>query len=307
MKLYIFSPNKKAIFSDLLLSQLENNYEVIFHETPTPLLQHADFINDIDEKVIALDPDYFDWKFTSEDIDLCKNVKAFCLQTTSFSWMDTEHAKERGVPVLNLKGFSREAVAEFAFLLALGVARKLPLLIQAEYKQDFIAHQGIELRGKTAGIIGLGNIGTNIAENCKGFGMKTLYWSKNTRNDKFEYRELVDLLETADVIFVTLAYNQETATILTDELLKKMKSTSIFVSIAHKLFSENTIIEMVQNRNLYGYGTEEENGNPTKIKGNILILPAVAWATNESMSANGEMWTNTILQLKKGAYLNRVN
>jgi lactate dehydrogenase-like 2-hydroxyacid dehydrogenase len=306
MKLYIFSPNKKAIFSDALLAQLSKNYEVVFYETPTPLSEHTDFVNDETEKVVALDPDYFGWRFTKEDVDLCKNVKAFCLQTTSFSWIDTDYAKEKNVPVLNLKGFSSEAVAEFAFMLALGVARKLPLIIQADYKQDFVEHQGIELRGKVAGVIGLGNIGTDIAEKCKGFGMKTLYWSKNTKNEKFEYSELSNLLEVCDVIFVALAQNSNTQNILTDELLRKMKKTGIFVSIAHKVFNEDTIIKMVQDGELYGYGTEEDNGSP-KIKGNILVLPAVAWATNESMSLNGEMWVNSILELKKDIFVNKVS
>lgn len=306
MKLYIFSPNKEAIFDQNLEQKLKENFEVIFYTSPKPLPEHIDFIDDASEKVVALDPDYFGWKFTAEDIDLMKNVKAICLQTTSFSWIDTKHANAKNIPVLNLKGFSSEAVAEFAFMLALGVARKLPLIIQADYKQDFITHQGVELRGKTAGIIGLGRIGTSIANNCKGFGMTVQYWSKNSKDSDFQYSELETLLETSDVIFIALAQNDETSHILTDQLLRKMKKDCIFVSIAHKVFNEELIVKMVQDGDLYGYGTEEDNGSPTKIKGNILVLPAVAWATKESMTKNGEMWSTSIMKVKENIFLNKV-
>lgn len=306
MKLYIFTPNKDALFTEEIEITLRNNFEVIFYTSPMPLKEHSDFIEDTEEKIIALDPDYFGWNFTAEDIDLMKNVKAICLQTTSFSWIDTKHANAKNIPVLNLKGFSSEAVAEFAFMLGLGVARKLPLIIQADYKQDFVAHQGVELKGRTAGIIGLGRIGTSIAEKCKGFGMQVSYWSKNSKDINFEYKELESLVATSDVIFVALAQNENTQHILTDDLLKTMKKSAIFVSIAHKVFNEGLIIKMVQNGELYGYGTEEDNGSPTKIKGNILILPAVAWATNESMTKNAEMWINSILKANNSEYINQV-
>jgi lactate dehydrogenase-like 2-hydroxyacid dehydrogenase len=306
MKLYIFTPNKEAVFSKTLEQQLAKEFEVIFFTSPKPLSEHTEFVHDETEKIVALDPDYFGWKFTSQDIDLLKNVKAICLQTTSFSWIDTKYANEKNIPVLNLKGFSTEAVTEFAFMLALGVARKLPLIIQADYKQDFVAHQGVELKGKTAGIIGLGRIGKSIAEKCQGFGMTVKYWSKSSRDENLELSELEDIISGSDLIFIALAQNEETAHTLPDELLLKMKKSCIFISIAHKVFNEQLIVKMVQEGQLYGYGTEEDNGNPTTIKGNILILPAVAWATNESMSKNGEMWTISILKAKDGVFLSKV-
>ncbi len=289
--------------------ELKNNFEVIFYTEPKPLKDHLDFLSDLDEKIIALDPDYFDWKFAKEDIYLCENVKAICLQTTSFNWIDTEHAKEKNIPILNLKGFSSEAVSEFAFMLALGVARKLPLIIQSNYKQDFLAHQGMELRCKKAGIVGLGRIGNGIAEKTKAFGMDTFYWSKNSRNENFKYLELEDLFLSCDIIFISLAYNEDTKNILSEKLIKSINKTSILISfnVTKKLINEESVIKMVQDGDLYGYGTEEDNTGPDKIKGNILILPAVAWDTTESLLKSGEMWTDSILKAKEGIFLNRVN
>lgn len=247
MKLYIFTPNKEALFNPELEEKLKDNFDVTFYTEIKPLADHAGFLADESEKVVALDPDFFDWSFKQDKIDMMKNVKAICLQTTSFSWIDSEYAKFKGIPVLNLRGFSQEAVAEYALMLALGVARKMALVAQKGYVQDFVAHQGIELKGRTAGVIGLGRIGTSIANLCSGIGMSVNYWSKDTRNESFAYCKIEELLKTSDVIFVALARNEDTSKILTDELLQTMKKHSIFISIVGNIYNQELIIKMVQN------------------------------------------------------------
>jgi lactate dehydrogenase-like 2-hydroxyacid dehydrogenase len=263
MKLYIFTPNRSALFTPELEAELERNFDVTFYTEIKPLEDHGEFLIDESEKIVALDPDFFDWSFKQDKIDMMKNVKAICLQTTSFSWIDSEYAQSKGIPVLNLRGFSQEAVAEYALFLAFGVARKIALVAQNNYVQDFVAHQGIELKGRTAGVIGLGRIGSSIASLCKGVGMNVQYWSRSTKNDSYQYASIEELLKTSDVVFVSLASNDETIKILTDDLLKTMKSDAIFVSIAHKIYNRDLIIEMVQTNKLYGYGCERDNGSPT--------------------------------------------
>ena len=130
-----------------------------------------------------------------------KNVKAICLQTTSFSWIDVAEAKKQDIPVMNLRGFSTEAVAEWAFMMTVNVARKLPLIIKDGWKQDFSKHQGVELKGKTAGIVGLGTIGTRIAEICNGLGMEVVYWSRKSKDERFSFTELDDLLKKSRFYF----------------------------------------------------------------------------------------------------------
>ncbi len=307
MKLYIFTPNKDALFTQDLEAKLKDNFEVTFYTEIKPFEEHIDFLEDESEKVIALDPDFFDWSFKQDKIDMVKNVKAICLQTTSFSWIDSEYARSKNIPVLNLRGFSQEAVAEYALMLALGVARKIALVAQNEYKQDFIAHQGVELKGKTAGIIGLGRIGTCVANICNGIGMDVKYWSKDTRNESFTYLDIDELLKTSDVIFVTLAQNDDTAKILTDELLQTMKKEALFISIAHKIFNEELVIKMVQDGKLYGYGHETDNANPTLHTGNIYSLPSLAWATKESIELNANMWVDSMIAVSKDEFKNQVN
>jgi glycerate dehydrogenase len=307
MKLYIFTPNKDTLFTTEHILKLENIFEVVFCTDVKSISDYTDFVLDTSEKIVALDPDLFDWKFTKEDIHTFQNVKAIVLQTTSFSWIDVVCAKEKGIPVMNLRGFSAESVAEYAFMLALGVARKIPLIVQDGYIENFVKHQGIELKRKTAGIIGLGRIGSNIADITNGFGMNTIYWSKNTRDEKYEYKELLELIKTSDVIFLALAQNEDTEKLLTDEMISSMKKSAIFISIVHNIYNHDLVIKMVQEGNLYGYGYEMSKGGPSLLQGNIYALPPLAWATKESMETNANMWVDAMILAGKGEYPTQIN
>ena len=306
MKIFILSPNKKAVFTPELINQLEKSGELIF-ETKPKSFEEISQLFESGQKIIAADPDFFDWKFPVDILDKVPDLKAVCLETTSFSWIDIAYAKEKNIAVTNLRGFSTEAVAEYAFMMTLGAARKLSLVIKDNFKQDFLKDQGIELKGRTMGVIGLGRIGARFGEICEGFGMNVIYWSKNSRNEKWKFVELKELMTAADVIFPALARNNETADLLSDSLLRSMKRSAIFVGVAHGSYNHEVLLEMAKQGQIYGYAFEEENGNPLGLEGNVFALPSIAWATDGSMKANGEMWTASIIAAAKGDYPTRVN
>ncbi len=306
MRVVILSPDKDLSFVKDLQKKLGTKVSVVVKTTPQPIIQIAE-LQDQEEKILALDPDFVDWKFPKECIDTISNLKAICLQTTSFSYIDGGYAAEQGIPVTNLRGFSSRAVAEFAIMMMIGAARKLAVVIKDGFVQDFVKHQGVELQGKRVGIIGLGNIGKNFAELCKGMGMDVVYWSRSARDERFTCIELEELIKTSDVVFPAMAGNKETEKIITDELLSSLKQTAIFVSISHKLYNHDLILHMVKEGRLYGYAFEEDNGNPAKYAGNVLALPAIAWATDRSRSVNRQVWTESIVNAVAGNYPNRVN
>ena len=185
MKTFIVSPNIDTFFTNEQITVLQNAGDVIFHKEITSYDSIPGLFEGSDERILAIDPDFSDWKLPNEVIEKIPNLKAIVLQTTSFSWVDVDFAKSKGIPVMNLRGFSSIAVAEWATMMMLNLARKLPVVIKDGWKQSYTAHKGLEMRGKTAGIIGLGNIGTAVAENCQGLGMKVQYWSKNSRETDF--------------------------------------------------------------------------------------------------------------------------
>lgn len=154
MKIIILSPNTDILFSEDMKRSIRACGEVIFVREARSLMDVSELFDDT-PKIVAIDPVFCAWQVSREVIENMKHVQAICLQTTSFSWIDTAAARECGIAVTNLRGFSTEAVAEWAIMMTINVARRVPLIIKDGWKQDFSKHQGVELRGKTAGIIGL--------------------------------------------------------------------------------------------------------------------------------------------------------
>lgn len=306
MKIIILSKNSDLFFTEEQVEKIKSAGDTIFIKVIKPLLDIVELYSE-EEKIVAIDPDFCEWNVSMEVIEKIKNVKAICLQTTSFSWIDIDQAAKQGFPVVNLRGFSTEAVAEWAVMMAINVARKLPLIIKDEWKQDFGKHQGIELHGKTAGIIGLGNIGTRVAEICNGLGMNIVYWSKDSKDERFSFFQLDKLMKSADFIFPTLAQNEQTEKIITDNMIISMKRSAIFVSIVHKIYNHDLILKMVQQNKLYGYAFETEKEKITDFIGNVWAGPELAWCTNESLKRNAEQWTESIINAANGKYPTRVN
>ena len=307
MKIIVLSPNIKILFTEEQVSLLSKIGELILVEKVQPF-ENVSALFEKGEKVVAIDPDFCDWKVPNEIIDKIVDLKAICLQTTSFSWMDINHAKEKNIPVMNLRGFSTEAVAEYAFMMTLLLARKIPVIIKEGWKQDYSKHQGIELKGKTAGIIGFGSIGTRIAELCDGFGMKVVYWSKNSRDPRFELvKDVRTLLCNADVIFPSVAQNNDTNGMITNGMLKMMKKEAIFVSVVHHVYDHALLLDMTANNKIYGYGFEESTATFNNYKGNVMAAPELAWTTDGSMKRNAAQWVESIVKAINRDYLTRVN
>lgn len=186
MKIFALNPIP-AVLNENVISKLSKLGDLTIETKAKPILEVEGMTDMTSEKLIAVDPDFCEWKFPKEVLERIPNLKAVILTSTSFSWIDSNAAEDLNIIVVNTRNFSSNAVAEWAITMSLSLARKMPLIIKSDYKLDYDKFQGIELMGKTAGIIGLGNIGNRIGEICKGLGMKVVYWSRKTRNDKFEY------------------------------------------------------------------------------------------------------------------------
>lgn len=307
MKIFILSPNYDTLFTSELRSHLKSAGTVVVQKEIIPFERVKGLYDGSEERILAIDPDFCDWNLPNEVIDKIPNLKAVVLQTTSFSWIDGKYIAELKIPVVNLRGFSSIAVAEWATMIVMNVARKVPVVAQDKWKQDYTNHQGIELRGKTAGIVGLGRIGTAIAENMAGLGMNVQYYSKNPKDKRFKSVTLEKLMETSDVILPAVAKNEETKGIITDKMIKSMKKTAIFVSIVHNVYNHELLLKLAEAEKIYGYGFETSKAEFGKYKGNVWAGPELAWCTEDSMRKNAIQWTEAIINASKGKYPTKIN
>lgn len=306
MKIFIMSPNTDTQLKDHL-DTLNAAGEVVLINEIKPFEEITELYEGDEPRIVAVDPDFSDWKFPNEVIDKIPNLKAIVLQTTSFSWVDVDHAAQKGIPVVNLRGFSSIAVAEWVVMLTLALARRLPIVIKDGWKLDYEKHRGLELRGKTAGVIGLGRIGTAVAENLKGLGMNVQYWSKHSEDDRFSKVALDELMQGSDVIVSAVAHNDETETLLSDEQVKSMKPTALLVDITHPIYNTELVLQLAADGKIGGYAFEDEKNPFGNYAGNVWNGPALGWCTNESMTKNAQQWVEAIVAATKDEYPTKVN
>lgn len=312
MKAYIFDPLWDELVSSDLLDKLNNaGVEAIVTKEIAPLSDCKELFGGDEERILCLNPDYVGWKLTSEDYKDIPNLRAILIASTGFEWVDQAAANERNIPVCQIVNFSTQAVVEWAVMMMFALARQTPQLIKdgfpLDYDKDFMKYRGVQLKGKTAGIIGLGHIGSSIAEACKGLGMDVVYWSRSSTNDNYEKISLEQLLSTSDVIFPTAAKNANTLSLITDEHIKSMKKSAILVDIAHGLFNQETVLKMVSSGSLFGYGFEGKPQEFGKLEGNVWAAPAYAWTTGESMHNSVVLWVDNMVSAANNDFPYKIN
>lgn len=312
MKAYVFDPLWPSLISTDNQEHLKvNGVQVVNVTTGSALSDCPDLFADTDDKILAINPDYVGWKLPANAFDRIQNLKCIITQSTSFGWVDTEFAKVNNIPVCNIRNFSTDAVAEWAVMMMLNVVRRIPLLIKdgfpLNYASDFQTYQGMNLKDKTAGIIGLGNIGQAIATRCAGMGMRVQYWNRMPKQTEFEYQELQTILLESDVIFPTMADNDETNHLITDDMLQAIKPGAIFISVVHQYNAHPLLLDMVKNNRLFGYGFEADPAAFNTFDGNVWAAPKYAWCTDGSMRKAMDLFVKAIANAACGHFPTRVN
>lgn len=304
MKLIILSPNLHLVFSEQQKKQLETQFNVVYFTTPSDLDSITELQTE-EEKIIAIDPDFCSWRVTRENLEKMRNVRAICLQTTAFHYIDWDYLAEENIPVTNLRGFSTNAVAEQAFAMIFALARKIPMVLREWCLVNFDRYRWIELSWRKIWVIGLGRIGTRIADIAIWIGMNVSYWSKNSRDVRFEYKNLNELIASSDILVYALAVNDETKKLLTDELIWLIQKKALFVSITHT--DHQKFIKLVEEWNLAWYACDDRIWELWDFSWNILPGAELGWCTDECFRRNGEQWVEAIMNAKNWEFPNRVN
>jgi phosphoglycerate dehydrogenase-like enzyme len=312
MKAFIFDPLWDDLTTPELLETLKSaDVSTVVVKDIAPLSDCAELFEGDEDRLLCLNPDYVGWKLTIADYQDIPHLKGIFTESTGYEWVDQEAANKLGIPVCNIVQFNNQSVAEWAVMMMLNIARQTPRLIKdgfpLDYDKDFMKYRGFELKGRTAGIIGLGNIGSAIAERCVGLGMNVVYWSRSSENDAYQKVSLDDLMATADVVFPATAKNTETTSLISDDMIRSIKKDAIVVDIVHGVLNHELILDMTAKGELFGYGFEGGPAEFAKHEGNVWAAPAYAWATYESMHNSVAKLIDNIVDASKGRFPHRVN
>ncbi len=286
------------LFSENQIRVLKKEFDVQFlKKDEISLIKTTETEN---EKVVVIDPDFIDWKFPNEIWDEVRNLKAVCLATTTDQYVDAEKLHAFGARVLTISNYATQSVAEYLVMLMLCVAKKVPLQLKNQNKQDFSDEfLQIEIEKRQVGVVGLGHIGNRIAEICTGFGCEVSYWDRKVKDMPYARKELPEIFAKSDIIFVTLAVNAQTKKLVDKKLLRSVKETAILISATgFELLDESTVREMLRLGKLYGFGCEVPNLPLDEIEGNAMVTSEYAWFTDEAGKKRLEILFENILKCK---------
>lgn len=235
-------------------------------------------------------------------LDNAPSVKLVCLTATGTNNVDFEYVKKKGIAVTNVKGYSTMSVVQHTFALLFYVYEKLNyydnFVKSGEYAQnDVFSHFTMhfhELWGKTWGIIGLGEIGRNVAKIAKDFGCNVIYYSTSGKNANLDYERvsLEELLERSDIVSVHAPLNDKTMKLMSKEQFERMKNSAVFLNLGRgPIVDEEALADALEKGEIAGAGLDVlcvepmAKENPLlKIKDSsrLIITPHIAWATIEA-------------------------
>ncbi len=198
-----------------------------------------------------------------------RGIRLILMRCAGFNNVDMEKAKEYGIRVLRVPGYSPEAVAEHAMALALAANRHLHKAYVKVRENDFSLNglMGFNFYQKVAGIVGTGKIGAAMARICRGFGMKVLAYDvyQNPDLDFVEYVSFDELLAKSDLISLHCPLMDSTYHMINIDTIEKMKDGVILVNTSRGgLVKTADLVEGIRRRKFFAVGLdvyEEETKN----------------------------------------------
>jgi D-3-phosphoglycerate dehydrogenase len=203
----------------------------------------------------------------TELVAQCKSLKhVVFLGTGAASYMNIVELKNLGVTVHTIKGYGDTAVAEHTIALMFACARQLARMDREIRAGTWDQLEGVQLLGKTLGIIGLGGIGSEVARIAKGIGMNVVAYNRTPRNDPNAKSVDIDtLLAKSDVISLNLVLNDETRGFLSAARIARMKPGVILVNAARgALVDEAAMLDALKAGHIGHAGLDVYHSEPLK-------------------------------------------
>ncbi len=270
---------------------------------------------ELKERIKEADIVIVGWSDLTKNImDSAKRLKMVSIWATTCHYADLEAAKERGIMVTHIPGYAMEAVAEHTFALLLAAIRKLPLADRHVRNGgfDWRPFGGIELYGKTLGIIGTGSIGCRVAEIAKAFKMRTLGYDKYPNVKRAEeigmkYVDLYTLLKESDFITLHVTLTSETERLIGKKEIEAMKKGVVLINTSQgKVVDEKALVDALKSgkmsfAGLDVFGEEPPAKDNSLFKlDNTILSPHVGFHTTEAAKRCTDICIENVVKFLEG-------
>jgi len=301
---------KKRVFltrtlHDFALKELRKKYQIEVHsgKIPIPKKILKNKIKNIDG-LICFPYD----KIDSDMIDSAPNLKAISTYSVGFDHIDINHAIKKKIRIGYTPEVLTDATADLAFALMLDVMRRVSegdkIIRSGKWRQIYGAYDyvGIDLQGKTLGILGLGRIGSTLAKRVKAFDMKIVYHNRKriskTREKAvgIKYVSQEKLISQSDVISIHVPHTPQTDKLFDSKIFKKMKKSAFLINTARgKIINEKDLVSALKKKEIAGAGLDVFESEPiganhplTKIL-NAVLAPHIGSSTKKTREKMAEI------------------
>jgi D-3-phosphoglycerate dehydrogenase len=229
----------------------------------------------IGDHAVAIDDHSY---MPTELVRQCQRLRHIVfLGTGAASYMNVPEIEALGVKVHTIRGYGNTAVAEHTIALMMACCRDLAAMDRNIRAGTWQPQEGVQVLGKTFGVIGYGGIGVEVARIAKGMGMEVIAWNRSAQPDAgVPMVALDDLLQRCDVISLNLTLNDETRGFLDAERIARLKPGVILVNTARgALVDEAALIEALRSGHIRHAGLDVFHNEPLKADHALATLPNV--------------------------------
>ena len=238
-------------------------------------------------------------RLNASNLSEADKLKLICVAATGFDNIDVGFCREKGIAVCNVKGYSTDCVAQLTLAMALSLVMHLKEYGTYAADGSYTASGRFnqleppfhELRGKTWGIVGAGNIGMQVARVAEAFGCKVIVYQRHP-NSFYPTVSLEELCLTADIISLHVPLNDSTRGLIGARQIELMKDGVMLINVARGAVTDEKAVAMaVESGRIGAFGCDVYSTEPfpadhpfyaIKEKPNVLLTPHMAWGGVET-------------------------
>jgi glyoxylate reductase len=286
------------ILHDFALKELKKRYQIEIHsgKIPIPQTKLRSKIKEIDG-LICFPYD----KINKQVIDLAENLKVISTYSVGFDHIDIKYAKKKKIFVGYTPEVLTDATADLAFSLLLDTLRRVSegdrIIREGKWKTIYGAYDylGLDLQGKTLGILGLGRIGKTLAKRAKAFEMKLVYHNRTRLSKSIEktlgvkYVPFEKLITQSDIISIHVPHTKETDHMFDMSIFRKMKKSAFLINTSRgKIVNEKDLVTALKKKIIAGAGLDVFETEPISKKHplvklqNVVLAPHIGSSSEET-------------------------
>lgn len=300
MKVISTSPSFAKYTDEPIIYLKEHGFELLAFPADVSLDTLRPHLVDADAMIVAFT------EINAELLDCAPKLKIVCKHGVGVDNIDLLETRKRNIWATNVPDANKHAVADYTFTLLLGIARQLTQANELTKKGEWPRIFTTDVYAKTIGIIGLGNIGKQVAARAGGFSMKVLAYDflpndEYARKNDITFVGLEALLAQSDFITLHVPLTEQTRSLINAERLKQMKKSAFVINASRGgVVDENALYEALQNKTIAGaasdvFEVEPLQTHPLFSLPNFIATSHVAGYTDGAISALGTQCVKDIV------------